>query len=128
MGNAAFAQYEKDGQILDNVEGMSISRGGGGESTPIRTITPTREPIGWRHGQKPDYTLAFNVAVMDDGQEVDWKSLEESKEEFTMVERTSLFSRGFYQCVVQSVESTTDENNAVTWAVTVAALRSEYLS
>ena len=127
MGNAAFAVYEKDGQILHNIEGVNVSRAGGGESTPIRTITPSRTPIGWRHGQKPDYTITFNVALLDSGLEVDWKALEESKTEFTFVERTDISFRTFTQAVVQSVESTTDENNAVTWAVTIAALKSKYV-
>ena len=127
MGNAANAVYEYNGQILHNIEGVSISRAGGGESTPIRTITPSREPIGWRHGQKPDYTISFNVALMDDGLEVDWKSLEETKTEFEFVERTDIAFRTFRRAVVQSVESSTDENNAVTWAITIHALKSGYV-
>ncbi len=127
MGNAAYAVYEYNGQILNNIEGVSISRAGGGESVPIRTITPSREPIGWRHGQKPDYTITFNVVLTDDTLEVDWKAREEDKTEFTFNERLDAFSRIFEKCVVQSVESSTDENNAVTWAVTVAALISKYV-
>jgi len=127
MGNAAYATYEYNGQILHNVEGVSISRAGGGESTPIRTITPSRQPIGWRHGQKPDYGITFNVALLDSGLEVDWKALEESKDEFAFIERTDISFRTFEKCVVQSVESSTDENNAVTWAVSVSALLSTYV-
>lgn len=128
MGNAAYAVYEYNGQILHNIEGVSISRAGGGESTPIRTITPARAPIGWRHGQKPDYTITFNVALLDEAVEVDWKALEDSKEEFTFNERIDAFFRIFEKCVVQSVESSTDENNAVTWAVTVQCLESKYVA
>lgn len=127
MGNAAYAVYEVNGQILNNIEGVSISRSGGGESTPIRTITPSREPIGWRHGQKPDYNITFNVTLLDDALEFDWKSYEESKTEFTFTERVDAFFRTFGRCVVQSVESSTDENNAVTWAVTIACLTSQYV-
>ena len=126
MGNAAYAVYEYNGQILNNIEGVSISRAGGGESVPIRTITPSREPIGWRHGQKPDYTITFNVVLLDEALEVDWKLLEENKSEFTFNERVDAFSRSFGKCVVQSVESSTDENNAVAWAVTIACLTSQY--
>ena len=127
MGNAAYAVYEYNGQILNNIEGVSISRAGGGESVPIRTITPSREPIGWRHGQKPDYSISFNVVLTDDTLEVDWKALEDTKSEFTFSERIDAKFRLFSACVVQSVESSTDENNAVTWAITIACLRSQYV-
>jgi len=126
MGNAAFATYEKDGQILHNVEGLAINKAGGSESVPIRTITPSRQPIGWKHGQKPDYTITFNVQLLDSGLEVDWMALNDSKAEFTFTERTDSWFRTFSLCVVQSCESTTDENNSPTWAVTIGCLKSKY--
>ena len=126
MGNAATAQYSYGAQILHNVADVSISDDGG-TSVPIRAITPTRKPIGWRHSQDPTHTITFNVALLDDGVEVDWMGLKESKSEFTMSETSDLWNRNFDYCIVQSCESSTDtDTSTVIWAVTVMALESTY--
>ena len=126
MGNAATAQYSYGAQILHNVADVSISDDGG-TSTPIRAITPSRKPIGWRHSQEPTHTITFNVAVLDDGVEVDWMGLKESKDEFTFGESSDLWNRNFDYCIVQTCESSTDtDTSTVTWAVTVMALESTY--
>lgn len=126
MGNAATAQYSYGAQILHNVADVSISDDGG-TSTPIRAITPTRKPIGWRHSQLPTHTINFKVAVLDDGVEVDWMSLKESKEEFTFGEVSDLWNRNFDYCIVQTCDSATDTDTlTVEWSVTVMALESTY--
>jgi hypothetical protein len=126
MGNAATAQYSKGTQVLHNIADVSIADDGG-TSTPIRAITPTRKPIGWRHSQDPTHTISFTVAVLDDGVEVDWMNLKETKEEFSFGEVSDLWNRNFDYCIVQTVESTTDtDTSTVTWAVTVMALESTY--
>jgi len=126
MGNAATAQYSYGAQILHNVADVNISDDGG-TSTPIRAITPSRKPIGWRHSQLPTHTITFNVAVLDDGVEVDWMSLKESKDEFTFGESSDLWNRNFNYAIVQTCESSTDtDTSTVTWAVTVMALESTY--
>ncbi len=130
MGNAATAQYAYGAQILHNVADVNISDDGG-TSTPIRAITPSRKPIGWRHSQDPTHTITFNVAVLDDGVEVDWMSLKENKHkpggEFTFSETSILWNRNFDYCIVQTCESSTDtDTSTVTWAVTVMALESTY--
>jgi hypothetical protein len=126
MGNAATAYYTKGTQILHNIADVTISDDGGA-STPIRGITPTRKPIGWRHSQLPTHTIGFTVAVLDDGVEVDWMALKESKDEFTFGEVSDLWSRNFDYAIVQSCESSTDtDTSTVTWKVTVMALESTY--
>jgi hypothetical protein len=55
--------------------------------------------------------------------------LKETKEEFTFSEVSDLWNRNFNYCLVQTVESSTDtETSTVTWAVTIAALSSTYVS
>ena len=132
MGNAATAQYSYGAQVLHNIADVNISDDGGA-STPIRAITPTRKPIGWRHSQNPTHTITFNVAVLDSGVEVDWMYLKENKHkpggEFTFGEVSDLWNRNFDYAIVQTCESTTEtETSAVTWAVTVMALESTYAS
>ena len=126
MGNAATALYRYGTQILHTLADVSISDDGG-TSVPIRGITPTRKPIGWRHSQDPTHTITFNVPVLDGGAEVDWMALKESKDEFTFGEVTDLWARNFDYCIVQSCESSTDTDTmTVTWAVTIMALESTY--
>jgi len=132
MGNAATAKYSFRSQLLHNVADISISDDGG-NSVAIRAITPTRKPIGWRHSQLPTHTLTFNVAVLDDGVEIDWMWYKENKHksdgEFTISETSDLWNRVFTRAIVQTCESTTDtETMTVTWAVTVMALESTYVS
>jgi hypothetical protein len=128
MGNAATAQYSYGSQILHNIADANVGDDGG-QSVAIRAITPTRKPIGWRHAQLPTHTISFNVALLDDGAEVDWMRLKETKEEFTFSEVSALWNRNFNSCLVQTVESSTDtETSTVTWAVTIAALESTYVS
>ena len=126
MGNAATAQYSYGAQVLHNIADVSISDDGG-TSSPIRAITPSRKPIGWRHSQEPTHTITFNVALLDEGVEVDWMSLKESKDEFTFGEVSDLWARNFDYAIVQTCESATDtDTSTVTWSVTVMALESTY--
>jgi hypothetical protein len=126
MGNAATASYSFGTQLLHNVASISISDDGG-TSVAIRAITPTRKPIGWRHSQLPTHTISFTAAVLDDGAEVDWMRLKETKDEFTISENSALWDRNFNNAIVQTVESTTDDDtNTVTWAITIMALSSVY--
>ena len=126
MGNAATASYAFNTQLLHNVADISIADDGG-TSVAIRAITPTRKPIGWRHSQLPTHTISFTAALLDDGAEVGWMELKESKDEFTLSENSALWSRNFNNCIVQTVESTTDtDTNTVTWAITIMALSSTY--
>lgn len=126
MGNAATAQYSYNAQILHNIADVSITDDGG-TSSPIRAITPSRKPIGWRHSQLPSHTITFTVAVLDDGVEVDWMALKTSKDEFSFIEASALWARNFDYSIVQTCESTTDtDTSTVTWAVTVMALESTY--
>ena len=128
MGNAATVYYTKGTQILHNIADANIGDDGG-TSVAIRAITPTRKPIGWRHAQLPTHTISFSVAVLDDGVEVDWMSLKFSKEEFTFGEVSDLWNRNFDYCIVQTCDSTTDtDTQTVTWAVTLGALESTYVS
>lgn len=128
MGNAATAQYSYGTQVLHNIADANVGDDGG-QSVAIRAITPTRAPIGWRHAQKPTHTISFNVALLDDGAEVDWMRLKETKENFSFKENSALWERVFINCLVQTVDSSTDTETAtVTWAVTVAALESTYVS
>lgn len=127
MGNAATAYYTYGAQVLHNIADTNISDEGG-TSVAIRAITPTRKPIGWKHGQKPTHLISCTVDVLDTGVEVDWMRLKETKEEFTFSEVSALWSRNFDYCIVQTCDSTTDtETLAVTWAVTLAALESTYV-
>ena len=126
MGNAATAQYSYGAQVLHNIADVSIADDGG-TSSPIRGITPSRKPIGWRHSQLPTHTISFTVAVLDDGVEVDWMALKTSKDEFTFAEVSDLWNRNFDAAIVQTCESTTDtDTSTVTWAVTLMALESTY--
>jgi len=126
MGNAATAQYSFGAQVLHNIADVNISDDGG-TSSPIRAITPSRKPIGWRHSQNPTHTITFNVAVLDDGVEVDWMRYKETKNEFTFGEVSDLWNRNFDYAIVQTCESSTDtDTSTVTWAVTVMALESTY--
>ena len=126
MGNAATASYSFGTQLLHNVADISIADDGG-TSVAIRAITPTRKPIGWRHSQLPSHTISFTAALLDDGAEVDWMTLKDSKEEFTISENSALWNRNFNNAIVQTVESTTDtDTNTVTWAITIMALSSVY--
>lgn len=128
MGNAATATYSYGSQVLHNIADANVGDDGG-QSVAIRAITPTRKPIGWRHAQLPTHTISFNVALLDDGAEVDWMRLKETKEEFTFSEVSDLWNRNFDHCLVQTVDSSTDtETSTVTWAVTIAALSSAYVS
>ncbi|KKL03777.1 hypothetical protein LCGC14_2622730 [marine sediment metagenome] len=126
MGNAATASYAFNTQLLHNVAGISIADDGG-TSVAIRAITPTRKPIGWKHSQLPTHTISFTAVVLDDGAEVDWMRLKETKDEFTISENSAIWNRNFNNCIVQTVESSTDDDtNTVDWAITVMALSSTY--
>lgn len=126
MGNAATAQYSFGAQILHNVADINITDDGG-TSVAIRAITPTRKPIGWRHSQLPTHSISFSAALLDDGAEVDWMTLKETKDEFTVNETSALWNRNFNNCIVQTVESSTDtDTSTVTWNITIMALSSNY--
>ena len=126
MGNAATASYAFNTQLLHNVADINITDDGG-TSVAIRAITPTRKPIGWRHSQLPTHSIAFTAALLDDGAEVDWMTLKATKEEFTISENSKLWDRNFNSCIVQTVESTTDnDTSTVTWNITIMALSSTY--
>ncbi len=130
MGNAATATYSFGSQVLHNVADINITDDGG-TSVAIRAITPTRKPIGWRHSQLPTHSITFNAALLDTGAEVDWMFLKENKHksegEFTINESSDLWNRNFNNCIVQTVESSTDtDTSTVTWAITIMALSSTY--
>jgi hypothetical protein len=126
MGNAATASYSYGAQILHYIQDVNISDEGG-QATPIRTITPSMTAVGWRLSQKPTYQITFSVPIMDDGAEVDWLALKESKDLFTFVEDSDNWTRSFNSCVVQACDSATDtDTQSPTWSVTIGALSSSY--
>ena len=85
--------------------------------------TPTDEPIGWREGQKPDYTITFTAPVMDTGsQEVDWDTEAANQAEGELqIEKGSTGIVHSYTSRVVSCEETIDAGRNAVWNVTLRA-------
>lgn len=121
MSNAADAVYLHNGLILHTITDVNIDPDGG-ESTPLRGMTPTKKAFGWRHGQIQSGVITFNMPILETGPEVDYLAKQETKEEFTWSEQGDTWTRNFIKTVVQDVKSTTDDAGHPTHAVSLAYL------
>lgn len=122
MANQAKSKVFWDGQLLHWISNPQVSANNPQETEPIRGMSPTDEPVGWRKGQKADYTITFNVPIIDGSQEVDWDDLAEQDAHGKLqIEKGSSGIVHTYDCVVVSCEEATDEGRNATWNVTLRA-------
>ena len=123
MANQAKSKIFWKGQLLHEISEPQISANNPAETEPIRGMSPTDEPIGWREGQKPDYTITFTAPVMDTGsQEVDWdtEAANQAEGEF-QIEKGSTGIVHSYTSRVVSCEETIDAGRNAVWNVTLRA-------
>ena len=125
MANQAKSKVFWKGQLLHEISEPQISANNPAETEPIRGMSPTDEPVGWRVGQKPDYTITFTAPVMDTSeQEVDWDTEAASQASGAFqIEKGSTGIVHEYEARVISCEESLDANRNAQWSVTLRAKR-----
>jgi len=118
MANTAQFTYYWNGKPLHRIGAPSISATGQGDVEVLFGMSPTNDPIGFRQGQHPSYSISFSQPVFSDEPEVNWRSAAWTHEEgnFTVAGGPVVES---YKVKVARCEPKGDEKRGQTWDVTL---------
>ena len=101
MANAAYSRCYVNGQLLHYISEPQVSPDGAEEVGVIRGMSPTREALGFRTGQKASYDISFTTPIVEGEQEYDWIAAAEAKRDVSFIIETGTIST-IYACKVAS--------------------------
>jgi hypothetical protein len=117
------------GQPCQNIHDFDAKPSSGNKGVH-RGITSDRKAIGFRKGQKPDWSLSFKYTDQEGGQaatgDPDWEALWASEEEFDLARENDASTELWPQCIVSEIGAPTENDGTTTRSVTLLALFREF--
>lgn len=122
MGNPARGTVVIKGTPVHNMTDFNASPNGS-SVTAQRGLTPSRTPLGFRKGQKPDFTLTWSYPVMEGVPEFDYEAMWEDEEEFDLATELDAESKLYNPVMITDIGEAWDDDGVATRSVTAMALR-----
>lgn len=121
--NSSYAKICYRGTPLRNIRNFNATPENHNSSV-IRGITPDKLAIGFRKGQKPNYSITFDYEVLESNIDpANWEQLKRTQEEFDLSRDFDAESEIYDPCMVADVSGPTDDDGATVKTVTILALK-----
>lgn len=121
MSNATRGTISINGRPVHNISNFSANPSGGSVGS-VRGHTPTRRPLGFRKGQKPEWSLSWEYTVLDGEPEIDFQAMWENETEFDLANDLDTSTMLYSPVMITEISDSLDDDDTMKRSVSALAL------